>query len=304
MPSSANEVTTVIDPDLCTGCELCINVCPSDTLAMRDGKAVVVGELSLQCGHCVAVCPVGAVTVGALDPDMRAYRTFQAESDWLAPGKTDLPGLVQLMESRRSCRNFKPTPVSRDMLEDLVRIACSAPSGTNSQRWAFTVIPDRPAMKALGERLLAFFDRLNTMAANPVIRTMDRVFGKGRLGVYHREYRERVAEGIAEYRRGGRDRLFHGATAAIVITSRPGATTAVEDALLASQNILLAAHAMGLGTCLVGFAVEAMTNDRNLQKTLGIPERERVYSVIALGHSSERFQTVTGRRTVPIRWVA
>ena len=57
------------------------------------------------------------------------------------------------------------------------------------------------------------------------------------------------------------DRLFHGAAAAILVTGRRQASCPAEDALLATQNILLAAHAMGLGSCLIGFAVEAMRRD-------------------------------------------
>ncbi|MEZ4578721.1 MAG: nitroreductase family protein [Desulfobacterales bacterium] len=39
---------------------------------------------------------------------------------------------------RRSCRNYKETPVPASVLEDLVRIGITAPSGTNSQMWTFT----------------------------------------------------------------------------------------------------------------------------------------------------------------------
>ena len=50
----------------------------------------------------------------------------------------------------------------------------------------------------------------------------------------------------AEWEQNGRDLLFHGATAVIVVASKPGGSNPKEDALLATQNILLAAHSMGL----------------------------------------------------------
>ena len=72
--------------------------------------------------------------------------------------------------------------------------------------------------------------------------------------------------------------------------------------MCSSDLLLLAAHAMGLGTCLIGFAVEAMNRDASIQEALGIPRKERVRAVVAVGHPDERYQTVAGRRSAPVRW--
>ena len=66
-PMIDRTVTTIIDPEKCIGCGLCVHVCPSETITMQDEKAVVSGDRSLQCGHCAGVCPVDAVTVKAID---------------------------------------------------------------------------------------------------------------------------------------------------------------------------------------------------------------------------------------------
>src|SRR3546814_2213605 len=42
--------------------------------------------------------------------------------------------------SRRSIRAFLPTPVSREMVEQLLRVASRAPSGTNMQPWSVYVV--------------------------------------------------------------------------------------------------------------------------------------------------------------------
>lgn len=75
---------------------------------------------------------------------------------------------------------------------------------------------------------------------------------------------------------------------------RPGlslgnGSTLKEDVLLATQNILLAAHSMGLGTCLIGFAVIPMIQDIRIQRLRGKPDNEKVHAVIALGHPDEIF---------------
>ncbi|MCX5854903.1 MAG: nitroreductase family protein, partial [Deltaproteobacteria bacterium] len=109
-------------------------------------------------------------------------------------------------------------------------------------------------------------------------------------------------EALSEWDKGGTDMLFHGATAAIVIGSKRGASCPREDALLATQNILLAAHSMGLGSCLIGFAVEAMKEDPDIKKTLGIPDNEQVYAVIALGYPDETYRRIPGRKTYTRRY--
>ncbi|MCP4686469.1 MAG: nitroreductase family protein, partial [Desulfobacterales bacterium] len=221
---------------------------------------------------------------------------------WLPHGEFDAPGLVQLMQSRRSCRNYRPREVSRDLLEDLVKIGASAPSGTNSQRWSFTILPTRRAVMALGRRLHGFFKRLNRTAESAWLRKLLKLVGKGELDAYHRDHYPSVEEALAEWEKEEIDRLFHGATAAIVVGSRPGASCPMEDALLAAQNILLAAHALGLGSCLVGYAVAAMEKDANLKRFIGLEKDETVYAFIALGLPDETYARPAGRKKIPIRW--
>ena len=54
--------------------------------------------------------------------------------------------LLQEMQTRRSCRKFSDQPVSRDVIEILLEIAHSAPSGANQKPWHFVAIND-PALK-------------------------------------------------------------------------------------------------------------------------------------------------------------
>jgi nitroreductase/NAD-dependent dihydropyrimidine dehydrogenase PreA subunit len=291
-----------IDRDLCNGCGLCVTVCPTGTISLREGKATASGGDLIFCGHCEAVCPREAIRIHEIDKEMSQYKTFTTEKQWLPPGKYNISLLVQLMASRRSCRNFTDQPVERTLLEDLVKIGITAPSGTNSQSWTFTILPQRKAVQTFAERLASFFKRLNATAEKTLLRTFLKLIGKGDLDAYYRGYYRKVKEALEEWHVSGKDRLFHGSTAAILVGSKPGASCPAEDALLATQNILLAAHSMGLGSCLIGYAIAAMKRDPSIQQSIGIPAEEEIHAVIVIGYPNEVYQRIAGRKKVTPRY--
>jgi nitroreductase len=268
-----------------------VEVCPTDTLSVINGKAVVTGEDSLLCGQCAAVCPHEAVRVRGVEDVVLETIAEGSETD----------ALVRLMRSRRSCRLYKEDPVDRAVLEDLVKIGITAPSGTNDQLWTFTIVPDRASMLRLAETIAEFFRRLNVMAESATRRLLARLFTDDALGDYYRENYARVKEALKEWDKTGRDQLFHGATAGIVVGMRPGASCPGEDALLATQNILLACEALGLGTCLIGFAVRAMRHEPEIKRVIGIPDEERVHAVIAIGHPNVEYARPAGRKPPLVR---
>lgn len=291
-----------VNTDLCSGCGLCASVCPTGTISLTGEKAAASGDECISCGHCEAACPEQAIRVSVIDEGMSRFKTFTAINEWLPHGQYNTSSLVHLMSSRRSCRHFTDRPVDRALLEDLMKIGITAPSGTNSQMWTFTILPTRKAVMSLGERVGNYYRELNTTAEKTLLRLLLKSIGKGELDAYYRGYYRKVKETLEEWQATGRDRLFHGSTAAIIVGSRPGASCPAEDALLATQNILLAAHSMGLGSCLIGFAVAAMKKDPSIALALGIPAEEDIHAVIALGYPDETYQKPAGRKKVTPRY--
>jgi len=291
-----------IDDKTCIGCGLCIDVCPASILVLQEERAVVAGSKCIACGHCEAICPNGAVAMVDFEESGGEYATLRIASKWLPYGQYDVTSLVSLMRSRRSCRRFLDAPPDPALLEDLARIGVAAPSGTNSQPWAFTILPDRPAVLQLLKGVRHFYERLNKIARLPLLRAISRL-GNGELAQYYHQYYGSVEKALTDWRESGKDQLFFNAPAVILVGSKPGASTPAEDALLATQNILLAAHAMGLGTCLIGFAVAALKRDPKIQKGLGIPKDEVIHAVIAIGRTDRAFCRITRRKKASIRIV-
>jgi nitroreductase/NAD-dependent dihydropyrimidine dehydrogenase PreA subunit len=297
----ANAILPTFTPERCNGCGLCIRVCPADVLSIADGQAIVSGTGCIQCGHCIGVCPEQAVQVQGVKAGLE-FASFDENEEWLDWGKGNVAELVRLMRSRRSCRNYKGAEVPRPWLEDLVKIGITAPSGSNSQKWTFTVLATRREVVALGAGMASFFKRLNLLAASKFARLYSRLFSSDELGNYFRRQYDTVRQGLIAWEEEERDILFHGATAAIIIGSAPGGSCPKEDALMAAQNILLAAHAMGLGTCMIGYAVEALNRDAKLKELIAVPAEEAVHAVIVLGYPAERYCRMAGRKEVHPRF--
>ncbi len=291
-----------IQKTLCNGCGICVRVCPARAFSIVAEKAELSGSCSFACDHCAAACPAVAITVTFKEPREPFSFTSFVDKTPTKQSPVEMPGMLNLMRARRSCRAYKERPLKREILEDLVKIGLTAPSGTNSQKWTFTIINSRVKVLSFGEMIAAYYQKLNRLSESLWLRKGLKLCGRPELDTYYREYYESIKEGMISWYEKKEDRLFHGAPAAILVGSQPGASCPQEDALLATQNMLLGAQALGLGSCLIGFAVEALRRDRKIKESLKIPAHEKIYAVIALGYPAITFPRPAGRRKAEIRW--
>lgn len=287
----------IIDKAKCTGCGICAVNCPYRAIILDDGTAVYSLNSCFLCGQCQAVCPEDAVELPGLPRDL-GLATIEELYEAEISGKISGSELVSLMRSRRSCRKYRDKVVARETLSDLVKIGTTAPSGTNSQGWNFVILPSREDLILFGGMVGDYYRKLNRLAKNPFLRAVLKIVGGDSLGRYYRNYYQSVNEALREWDEEGKDRLFHGAVAAILVTGKKDASCPAEDALLATQNILLAAQTMGLGSCLIGFAVQALRSTPMIRRKMQVPDDEEVFSVIVLGYPAVTYFRPTVRRVV------
>jgi nitroreductase len=165
--------------------------------------------------------------------------------------------LLKAIYQRRAVRDFADTTVSRALVHEVILAAVQAPSALNLQPWAFAVFHGR-------ERLAGYSRR----AKQHLLATTDASFG---LDPRIDQYANVAAN------------LFHGADTLVLICAKPGRFSPAEDCFLAAQNLMLAAHALGLGSCPVGFA-RPWFNRAEVKAELGIPPHHEAVLPIVLGH--------------------
>ena len=295
------ETKVKIDSELCIGCKACQRVCPTDCIDLIDGKARSLGTMCLACCHCEAACPENAIEVELGAEAVTDFESLSVDSEPLEYGKPQASDLLNLMRSRRSCRNFQDKEVPQELLRDLIRAAVWAPSATNVQQWTFTVIPNREGVKAFVKEVTKVYEEFNRLAGKTILRKTLKFLGRPELDDYYSGYYPFIKKRLKEMAQGGRDVFFRDAPAAIFVCG-PKGLHSQDDALLATQNILLTAHAMGLGTCLIGMANAAFRQEPKLRDYLGIPLQETVHSVVALGYPSEKYYRRTKRFEPVIRY--
>ncbi len=52
-----------VEAEKCTGCESCVDCCPSEAIKMENDKAAIDNDACVDCGVCVDECPVEAITM-------------------------------------------------------------------------------------------------------------------------------------------------------------------------------------------------------------------------------------------------
>jgi len=147
-----------VDTIACNKDKICVMECPARILEMsNDGPVMVAGgeEVCIRCGHCLAVCPVEAVTLDFLSP-----------SDCLVvdqEGALDSQQAEMFLRSRRSIRTYKQKPLGKDILEKALTVASSAPTGSNRQLVKWLVLYERRDVETVAKHVV---DWMRYMLAN------------------------------------------------------------------------------------------------------------------------------------------
>lgn len=274
----------------CIQCGACVDVCPARVFVKGESVRPARPGGCILCGHCVAVCPVDAVE----------HRGFDGQEFPPIPADASLgvDALVGFLRSRRSVREFRQKDVPREVLEKLLDIARYAPTASNAQDVRFIVITDREKMKALSRRTTGWVPVLEKLVRVPGVLTWaGKTWGQARLEGYLASL-----EGFAEVLHAGGDPIFYNAPALLITHAHKKNAFGIENSAYATYHIALAAHAMGLGTCMIGFLTTAARYDPVVRRLVGIPRGHRIATALVVGYPIHRYRRLVPRRQPRVMW--
>jgi nitroreductase len=163
-----------------------------------------------------------------------------------------------LLETRRSVRNYLDKDVPLDLLTEIIRDACLAPSSGNRQTWRFIVVNDRDTIARLSEEsrcnLVAELDR------NPT------------------SYFKRYEGGL----RNPEFNVFYNAPGLVIICGDRRSHSLQVDCALAASYLMLSASARGLGTCWVDLG--SHIRDPKLLEEIGLTDDLAIVAPVIVGY--------------------
>ena len=268
-----------VDQEKCNHDGICVAECPARIIRM-DSKEDYPSptpdfkDFCLKCGHCVTVCPIGALSLEWLSPEDCPPIKHELA---VTPEQAE-----QFLRGRRSIRAFKDKTVPRTILEKLFEIACSAPSAKNQQPWHWIVVQKPAEVRRLAGLVI---DWMHTVIQNNPV--MAETMGFPRAVACWDE---------------GYERICRGAPHVIVAHADKNWRFGAEDCTLALSLLDLYATSLGLGTCWGGYFFKAVNAYPPLFEALGLPSDHLAFGAMMVGYPKFKYQRIPIRNRPRVTW--
>lgn len=268
-----------VDMEKCKGDGICVAECPVHIIVMGDSSASPepvddASELCIHCGHCVAVCPHGAVSHQSMSSD----RCPPFRKGWLP----DAQRVEHFLRSRRSIRTYRKQPVDRETIEKLIDIARYAPSGHNSQPVRWLVIYDSGEVKRLAGLVVDWMKHLCEEQREFALSLhMDRIIEAWDKGV---------------------DSVCRAAPHLIVAHAPKDDRTAPAACTIALSYLELAAPSFSVGACWAGYFNTAASVWPPVRDALGLPQGHANLGALMIGFPQYAYYRLPLRDAPLITW--
>jgi len=204
---------------------------------------------------------------------------------------------------RRSNRKYKDKQVPEELVRRVLEAGRFAPSAGNSQPWRFMVIRDRKMiddMQKYVQLRCKFFKMMLDWRTSPLGK-LAWVYAQTFIRLLPNEMHP-IPFSTIPIIADGKLKLFHDApTVILIFQDKRGAGKPELDCGICGQNMILAAHSLGLGTCWVGF-VDLLLYGAKWKRKLGISFPYRLVEGITLGYPIGNPDGMIERELQEVEW--
>jgi len=214
--------------------------------------------------------------------------------------------LLKAIKERKSIRAFKPDPVPREKIEEILKLSIHAPSAINLQPWEFIVVTGEEKER-LSRRLIKAYKEKQIACSPGNVKPLPKTFGKRGAKTLElmKPFFEEMGADLNQYINEGSCN-FYGAPVAILLClddSFPKAR--MVDIGIALGYLVLTAHEFGLGTCPIGLII---AYEDEIKELLNIPENKNIVIGVGLGYPDwdspiNRFKSQRDHLETFIRWI-
>ncbi len=192
---------------------------------------------------------------------------------------------IECIETRMSIRQFRPTPVARELLTEVVATAQRAPSYKNSQPWEVMIVSGEKK-DALARHLIDLLESGKSPCPDIAAPQSWPPAEQARIDALFRKRKEATGIDLAApeviLKAKKANFRFYGAPHGIFLYQEASLSQwSLFDLGIFAQTLMLAAHARGLGTVPQAFAVDYAADTKRF---LGIPESKRLVLGMAIGY--------------------
>ena len=266
-----SELNFIVDEEKCIHCGLCEKDCIAYVIKRNENGVPKADfpENCLKCGHCMAICPVGAISIMDKTPN-NSEPIYAQNSDMI----------LNLIKSRRSQRLYKNENLDRNKLNKLKSMLKWVPTGCNAHSLHFSFIDD---IKVMNE----FRDYTN----RKIIKALSQKSVNSIVSKF---------APFLQHMIDGEDIIFRGAPHFVAVANKITAPCAKEDAIIALSYFELYAQSMGIGTCWCGFGDITLKLFPELIEYLKVPEGYKVEYTMLFGPKANNYARATQNEEVSI----
>lgn len=289
-----------INNETCTLFGLCAEVCPIPVIRKdRNAGMNTLPDrtpLCIRCGQCMAICPAEAIIVEGLEY-LRDF--FPLPSD----GTAETP-FLKMIQTRRSIRVFKDTPVPRKVLEKVVQAIAFAPPGFPPLKTELVVVEDRGVIRRALPEIITFYEKLMTAMRNPIARFfIRRSAGPSTFTTLENHVAPLMKSRLPDLKSGVNDTITRNAQAMLLFHAARNAENYEADIHIALTYGLLIAHELGLGATAIDLIPPAIEHSPALRRLFSIPDGNVVVSSMVLGYPRYRYRRVIKRDLKSVTWI-